>query len=175
MFNIKLIFRNSIISTTICGFIFFYFIYLIQRYIVPNDYSIPFLFLLGASIVIFIFSYCFINLQSNETKLIVLKFKMFNENSIKFLLLIIMCISVFIPPVSFSDTIIDWQHIEMLNYVRAILMFIGCIYLPGANFFNIILPNSDLHKKFDIEPFFLKLIIYPILSLTLIGAFVFFL
>jgi len=97
---------------------------------------------------------------------------MFNENSIKFLLLIIICISVLIPPVSFSDTIIDWQHIEMLNYVRAILMFIGCIYLPGANFFNIVLPNSNLHKKFDIEPFFLKLIFYPILSLTLIGGFV---
>jgi len=81
-----------------------------------------------------------------------------------------MTASIFFPPITFSKIIIDWNQIGFLNYFRAIIFLVGCAFLPGACIFKIISPNSTLHERFRIEPFFLKITIYPLLSFSFLGV-----
>ena len=151
-------------------FIFLYMNFLIDFYIIPQDFSIPIVLLIGFGVFIGGIIYFFINLSKFEGNSPILKIKILNENSIKLILLFLMIIAFFIPPISFSETIIDWNNISILNYVRAIIFLIGCSYLPGACIFNIFFDKSEIHKLFKIEPFLFKLNIYPLLSFTFFGT-----
>ncbi len=80
-----------------------------------------------------------------------------------------MC-TFFIPPVTFSEMAIDWSQISVLNYIRAIVFVIGCAFVPGSSIFCLLFPNSTIHEKLKIEPFFIKLVLYPLISFTFLGS-----
>ena len=80
-----------------------------------------------------------------------------------------MC-TFFIPPVTFSEMAIDWSQISVLNYIRSIVFVIGCAFVPGSSIFRLLFPNSTIHEKLKIEPFFLKLVLYPLISFTFLGS-----
>lgn len=80
-----------------------------------------------------------------------------------------MLLLFFIRPITFSQMIIDWNQIGFLNYLRAIIYLIGCSFIPGSCFYNIITSKDSLPERFDIEPFIIKITIYPLLSFILLG------
>ena len=47
---------------------------------------------------------------------------------------------------------------------------VGCAFVPGSCIFALIFPKSTLHEKFNVEPFFVKIIIYPIISFAFLGT-----
>ena len=166
--------RNSIIVAFVISFIIAYFLFLINVYIIPNNYDISVILLIGFAIIIIGIFYFFINLShDNENNKIIFNFKVLNENSIKIVLISLMVITFFIPPISFSDAMINWEHIGFFNHIRATIFLIGSAFLPGACIFKILLPNSTLHEKFHVEPFLLKITIYPLLSFTFLGCYTF--
>ncbi len=168
------IFRNFIVVAFVASFIIAYFLFLINLYIIPNNYELPIVSLIGFAIIIIGIFYFFINLShGNESNETLFNFKILNENSIKIILMSLMVITFFIPPISFSDAMINWEHIGFFNHFRAIIFLIGGAFLPGACIFKILLPNSTLHEKFHVEPFLLKITIYPLLSFTFLGGYTF--
>ncbi|MFX1363460.1 MAG: hypothetical protein ACFFCE_10600 [Promethearchaeota archaeon] len=83
-----------------------------------------------------------------------------------------MFISVFIPPITSNNSLINWEYVLPLNYFRAIVFIISCAFLPGSNLYTIFFPKNEISKKFAIEPFFLKITLYPLISFGFIGVFV---
>ena len=164
------ILQKSIIFLFIFVFIVAYFLFLTHIYIKPNRFfdRMPFLLYIGFAIIIVVFfSFMIFELDNENKKL--LKFRFLSENSIKVILMIFMSITIFIPPISFSTTIIDWNQVGILNYFRAISFLIGCLFLPGANLFKIFFPKNTLHERFKVEPFIIKITLYPLLSLIFLG------
>jgi len=165
------LFRIFIILTCIFIFIILYFLFLISLYIIPNNLEIPIIQLVGFAIVIIGIFYFFIDLNRGGASIKTqFKFKFLDENSVKIILMCFMIITFFIQPISFSESIIDWKQIGFFNYLRAIIFIIGCLFLPGANIFKIIFPKSTLHERFNIEPFFIKITMYPLISLMFLGT-----
>ena len=162
----KAIYKNSIVSIFVCSFIVLYFLFLINTFIITNNFEIPIVLLIGFGVIIVIIFIFFNNLIHSETNEILFNFKGINENLTKIILMLLMITAIFIPPISFSETIIDWNQIGFFNYFRAIVFLIGCAFLPGACIFKIMFPKSTLHEKFNVEPFLLKMTIYPLLSFT---------
>ena len=111
----------------------------------------------------------FIHFNRSNNKDITIKINFITEDLIKFLFFIFMTISLVIPPISSPSTVIVWKEIDILNYLRAIIFLIGLTFLPGACLYNIFLNRSALEKKFNIEPFFLKITFYPLLSFSFLG------
>ena len=166
--NINII-RYSLISTFIIVFVILYLLFLASVYLIPNGYQnqTSFIMYIGFSIVIIVFFlFFFLDLNNNQP---VIKFKFLSENSIKFILFILMIIAFFIPPVTFSNTVIAWQELELLNYFRAIIFLIGCAFLPGACLFNIMFSNCKLFEQINLEPFVVKIAFYPLISFVLLG------
>ncbi|MFX1328202.1 MAG: hypothetical protein ACFE91_08665 [Promethearchaeota archaeon] len=93
-----------------------------------------------------------------------------SENFLKFILLALMIIATFIPPISSNNSLISWEYILPLNYLRAIIFIIGCAFLPGSNLYSLFFQNDEISKKFSIEPFFLKVTLYPLISFGFIGV-----
>jgi len=124
--------------------------------------------LIGFTVIIFGLFYFFTNLIYCKSSIIKLRGP--NENCIKVILMLLMTFSSFIPPISFSDIIIDWNQIGLFNYIRAIIYVLGSIFLPGACLFKIFFRKSTLYERFNVEPFLLKITIYPLLSLTFLGG-----
>jgi len=60
-----------------------------------------------------------------EDSRISLNFRVINENSINFVIIILMIITFFIPPVPNADMIIEWSRISLLNLFRGIVFLIG--------------------------------------------------
>lgn len=127
------------------------------------------LFLLFGFAIVFITFLVFINVNHDEKSLTLYEQKWFSEDLIKFIILILMSITFFIPPITEFSTIILWEEIGFLNYFRATIFLIGCAYLPGANLYNLIFHKSNLHERFKVEPFFLKLTLYPLISFSFLG------
>ena len=174
MKNKRKILQNSIISIFIVVFIIILFYFLITFYIIPNDFDLPVILLIGFAIIIIITFYCIINVgHGTGRNNIVFSFKGLSENSIKIILMLLMAITIFIPPVSFSTTIIDWNQIGFFNYFRSIIFLIGIAFLPGSAIYNIILPKDTLHQRFNVKPFLLKITLYPILSFTFLELYTF--
>jgi len=67
--------------------------------------------------------------------------------------------------------VIAWEEISVINYIRGIVFLIGIAFVPGASIFNLLFHNSKLHEKFQIEPFFIKIWLYPIISFALMGSY----
>ena len=164
--KIKIIIWKSIVII-IC-FLLLYFLYLNLAYIMPNEFEISIVILLGLAIIIIVVFYFFIKFDSPNNNII--QIKILNENAIKIILIVLMSITIFIPAVSFSDVIISWDHIHPLNYVRCVVFLIGALFIPGACIFNLIPPESTIHERLNVESFFVKLTIYPIISLTYLGS-----
>jgi len=165
------ILQKSIIFLFIFVFIVAYFLFLTHVYIKPRGFydRMPFLLYIGFAIIIVVFfSFMIFELDNENKKL--LKFRFLSENSIKVILMIFMSITIFIPPISFSTTIIDWNQVGFFNYFRAISFLIGLLFLPGANLFKIFFPKNTLHERFKVEPFIIKITLYPLLSLIFLGT-----
>ena len=127
-------------------------------------------FMIFAGILIFIIGFLlFEYFSENESKYASFHFKALSENSIKIILAVIMIAMLIIPPISSPTTIILWTKIELLNYLRAIVFLVGLTYLPGACLYNIFFHENNLHEKFNVEPFLLKITLYPLLSFSFIG------
>lgn len=144
-------------------------IFWIIYYSIPNGLKLSLFFLAGIATLIIGF-YIFINLNHNEEKAFVLKFKGLSENLIKLILLLLIISSLFITPVYGPRTVVLWSRLSTLHYIKAIISLIGCAFLPGANIFSIFFPNEKLSKRFKVEPFLLKVTIYPILSFCFLGV-----
>jgi len=137
-------------------------------YIIPNNYNISVVLLIGFAVVILGF-YLFINLNHSKKNSYLFQIKICSENLIKILLILIMSITLLIPPISKSKAIIIWDDVGILNYLRAISFLIGCSFLPGGNLYNIFFHKDNLHEQLKVEPFFLKITVYPLLSFSFIG------
>ncbi|MHA1499445.1 MAG: hypothetical protein ACTSRT_18100, partial [Promethearchaeota archaeon] len=70
----------------------------------------------------------------------------------------------------FSEMIIAWEQISPMNYFRGIVFLIGIAFVPGYSVLNLIFPENRIAEKFNVEPFLIKIILYPIMSFTLIGT-----
>ena len=169
--NINLKIRDSwFIFTFIISFIILYFIFLINSYVIPEGYEIPIIPFIGFALIIIGFFYFFIKLNPERKKIYTFNYRGLNENSFKILLVILMVFTYIIEPITFSDTIIDWNQISFLNYFRAVIFLLGAAFIPGSCIFSILFSNSSLQKRFKIEPFFFKLTFYPIISFTFLGS-----
>jgi len=163
--------RGSLfIITFIISFIILYFIFLINNYVIPEGYEIPIIPFIGFALIIIGFFYFFIKLNPERKKTYTFKYRGLNENSFKIILVILMIFTFFIDPITFSDIIVDWNQISFLNYFRAVIFLLGGTFIPGSCIFNTLFTNSSLQKRFKIEPFFIKLTFYPIISFTFLGS-----
>lgn len=126
--------------------------------------------LIGFGIIIILVFYLSLNFRKNQNNNTFVKFYFLNENIIKFILFFFLIIAFFIPPISFSKTIIDWNQISIYNYLKSIIIIIALLFLPGANIFNLFFKKKTLPKRYNIEPFFLKFTIYPLISLTFLAT-----
>ncbi len=149
-------------------FAFIYFTFLIQSYIIPNAYNIPIVVFIGYSIIIGLYFFFFILKERDLSKSYQIKFV--SEDLFKITLIILMVITYFIPPISFSDVIVDWGEVGFLNYIRSITLLLGCLYIPGSSLYNLFLSKIDIPSKLNVEPFLIKITFYPLLSLSLIGT-----
>ncbi|KKN12515.1 hypothetical protein LCGC14_1015660 [marine sediment metagenome] len=162
------IIRNLIIVIFISFSLLFFFQYLFNSYIIPNNFEISISISLGITIIIIGIFYSFLMTDSHNNRVITIRF--LDEYPIKIILIILMSISIFIPPINFSDLIISWAEVPTLNYIRAIILIVGSLYIPGACIFNLALPKSTIHKRLHVEPLLVKLTIYPLISLTYLGS-----
>ncbi len=99
-----------------------------------------------------------------------LNFRVINEDLINFILIILMVITFFIPPVPNSEMIIEWSRISLLNIFRAIVFLIGCSFVLGSCIFKIFLPNNTIHERFGVDPILVKLVFYPVISFAVLGS-----
>lgn len=163
-------FQNIIISTFIYSFIVLYFLYIIYLYS-SHYFEISFIILIGFVLIIVGIFLFFVYLKNdNNLDEIVFHFKVLNENITKIIMMAFMGFAYFIPPISFTTTVMDWSQIGLYNYFRAAIFLIGCVFLPGACLFKILFPKTTLPEKFKVEPFLIKLTIYPLLSFTFFGT-----
>jgi len=163
-------FQIIFIFTFIISFIILYGLFLIFFYVIPAGLDLPVIVLIGFALIIIGFFYFFIKLIDCDNKIYTFHYKVISETSIKVILIILMLITFLIPPITFSEIIIDWNQIPFLNYLRGIIFIIGSAYIPGSSIFNIFFPKSSLHEKFNIEPFFIKIVFYPLISFTFLGS-----
>jgi len=142
---------------------------LISKYVIGNFFFT--IIIIGHCFILLgLIYFAFIYNQSEPKFLFETKF--LSEDTIKLILIISMSIVIFIPPVSFSKTVINWDEINFFVLIRALIFIIGCAFVPGSNLYNIIFHNSKIHERFDVEPFLLKITFYPILSFLFIGILV---
>ena len=165
-FNKKITFTIVFITC----FIILYFSFLNSSLFFPSEQSPPIILLIGFALLIIGVFYFFLNLSKSKINENLFNFKSPNENTIITILIVLMCGTYFIPPITFSEMIIAWEHVPVLNYVRGIIFLIGIAFVPGSCIFNLIFPKSTLHEKFSIEPFFIKIVIYPIISFAVLGT-----
>ena len=167
----KFIYEIFIFTVFSFLFIFLFFNYLILKYknIIPQEeYQIPFLSLTGFAVIIIIFFIVFTKLNYIDN-LKHIRMIFFNENCLKLMLIILLIITFLIPPVTFSDALIDWNQIHFLNYIRAIVFLIGSGFLPGACLIGRIMQKENILKEFKIDPILLKLTFYPLFSFSFLG------
>ncbi|MFX0025461.1 MAG: hypothetical protein ACFE8M_03540 [Candidatus Hermodarchaeota archaeon] len=58
---------------------------------------------------------------------------------------------------------------SILNYFRAFVYIFGLGFVPGSLIYRIIFKKDTLPEKFNINPFFIKITIYPLISFGFIG------
>ena len=165
--NLRHIVRKLLSSLFISLFICIFFQFLIIYYAIPNNFNVPAIILIGFAIIIIGIFYFFFKIKSDD--FLVVRIKFFNEKIIKIILLMLMAVAVFIPPVTFSDIIIAWNQIPIINYVRCIIFLIGALFLPGSCIFNLFFSKTTIYERLNIESFILKITIYPIISLAFLG------
>ncbi len=169
-FNIP---KNAFSFFYIFFFIIIFFSCIIILYVIPQGYALqisPILFI-GFTFVIFgFFLFFLIDLKTEDKHFI--KFRFFSEGFLKIIIVILMGISLFIPPIVYPFTVISWTEIQILNYIRGIVFVLGGAFLPGSSILNILFPGKMLSKKFRLESFLIKLTLSPLLSFLMIGTIV---
>ncbi|MFW9829024.1 MAG: hypothetical protein ACFFEY_15710 [Candidatus Thorarchaeota archaeon] len=110
-----------------------------------------------------------INLNHSVKKQIQIKFYFISENTLKILLFIFLTLSFFLPIESFSGSIILWENISIINFIKAVVTLIVLSLLPGLTLYKIFFPSNDICKRFKIESFFFKLAISPLISFGFLG------
>ena len=168
--TLKLNKKITITVVFIISFIILYLSFLNSSLIAPNTREPPIVQFIGFALLIIGFFYFFINLSQSKVNEVIFNFNSPNENTIITILIVLMCGTYFIPPITFSEMIIAWEQVPVLNYVRGIIFLVGCAFVPGSCIFALIFPKSTLHEKFNIEPFFVKIIIYPIITFAFLGT-----
>ena len=162
--------KKNLIPFYIICFNTLFFTFLYTFHVLPEGYGAPIILLSGFGLLIagfFYFFFCLIKYNENK---IILRLNIFSENTITTILIVLMISTFFIPSITFSEMAIDWSQISVLNYIRAIVFVIGCAFVPGSSIFCLLFPNSTIHEKLKIEPFFIKLVLYPLISLTFLGS-----
>jgi len=162
------IFRKSIITMVIYICIFLYFLLLIQSYIIPNNFKISLFLLFGFAILLTGIFYFFLKIDFSNRNIVTIK--ILDEIVIKAIFMILMTITIFIPPISFTEMIIAWEQIPVLNFIRSIIFLIGALFIPGACIFNLIFPKSTINERLNVESFLVKITIYPLISLAYLGS-----
>jgi len=162
--------KHYLAIITIIMLIITYFIFLVNLSGINISYSTIILFT-GFGLLIIATFYFFLFLTDNNTNKVVFQFRMVNENTLMIFLIFLMIITFIIPPITFSEMIIAWEQISLLNYFRGIVFLIGIAFVPGYSVINLMLPNNTISEKFNVEPFLIKIILYPVMSFVLIGTF----
>lgn len=162
--------KKYIITFYIICFIALFFTFLYTTHILPEGYGAPIILLIGFGLLIAGFFYFFLYLIKDGENRIILRLNVFSENTITTILIILMICTFFIPSITFSETAIDWSQIPFLNFIRSIIFVIGCAFVPGSSIFCLLFPNSTIHERLKIEPFFIKIVFYPLISLTFLGT-----
>ena len=162
--------RKIFIFLFLLIFFIVYYSILYFFYLLPNGSNFSIFTFVGFTLIILVVFYFLFNVSKHESNRTILTFKTLNENWIKILLIGLMSVTIWIPPVSFSELIIRWKAISILNYFRAIVFLIGIVYVPGSSIFNIFFPNSKIHERFKVESVYLKITLYPFLSITFLGV-----
>ena len=152
--------KNLTLIFFIVIFIFLYFLFFFYFIILTSKSIVHFVIFIGFAIVIIGF-FIFIDFNHNENIDLSINLKFLSESSIKVILTILMCLSLFIQPISSPRTIILWKKVGIFNYIRAIIFILGCAFLPGASIFNIFLHSTKLEEKFKVEPLLIKITLYP--------------
>ncbi|NVM35973.1 MAG: hypothetical protein HWN81_10275 [Candidatus Lokiarchaeota archaeon] len=160
--------KNLIEILFVTAFIIIYLTILISLNLTPSGYSVSFFLLIGIVIIISILFY-FINVKHEKENNTLFQFRFISEDLLKCILISLMCICVLIPPISNPTTVILWEYVKPINFIRAFVFIIGLSYLPGSSLYSIFFFKSNLHKWFKVEPFLIKLTFYPILSFSVIG------
>ncbi|NVM36610.1 MAG: hypothetical protein HWN81_13525 [Candidatus Lokiarchaeota archaeon] len=163
-------FKKLVIPIYIVCFITLFFTFLYTFHVLPEGLGAPVILLIGFGLLIAGFFYFFFFLINDNENKIILRLNIFSENTITTILIVLMIITFFIPAITFSEMGIDWNQIPVLNYIRSIVFVIGCAFVPGSSIFCLLFPNSTIHEKLKIEPFFIKLVLYPLMSLTFLGS-----
>jgi len=164
------LFKKFVIPIYIVCFIILFFTFLYTFHVLPEGLGAPIILLSGFGLLIAgVFYFFFVLIKDNENK-IILRLNIFSENTITTILIVLMISTFFIPSITFSEMVIDWGQIPVLNYIRSIVFVIGCAFVPGSSIFCLLFPNSTIHEKLKIEPFYLKLVLYPLISLTFLGS-----
>lgn len=166
----RYILKHSILAAYILSFIILYFIFLINFFVIPNNFinKISNLTLFGFILVIIVF-FLFFNLNHDYKNFSILKFKFLSENFFKFSFLFLMSFLIFFPPITFSTMIISWNEISIFNYLKAIISLLGSAFIPGMCLYNIFLHNIPFQNKLKAHPIFIKGVLYPLLSFSYIG------
>lgn len=81
-----------------------------------------------------------------------------------------MSLTIFIPPLPFSQPLIIWDKIGLLNLIRGICFALGLMFLPGSCLYNLFFQGISLSDKFKTDNFLLKITLYPLLSIAFIGS-----
>ena len=147
--------------------IYFYFLTLI--FVTPNEQNPPILLYFGLFLPILGFFYYFFYFNTQNKKEIK-SIKFVNENTIKIVLTILMIISFFSVPNMTSEVIIEWSRIPYQNIIRSSIFLLGSIYLPGSSIYKLFLEKIDVPKKLNVEPFLIKITLYPLISFSLLGT-----
>jgi len=162
--------RISLIFFFILLLIFFivsYYSFISINYLTPNYYQSSFLIYSGFFLLIFCLLLIPIIKPIKKRNLV--EVNLISEKWIKLLLIIIMSIIIFIPRVSFSSSIISWNEINILNYLRSIIFIIISSYIPGSCIYNIIFRHNDVLQNININKVILKITIYPLISFSILG------
>ncbi|MFX1317305.1 MAG: hypothetical protein ACFE9T_15690, partial [Promethearchaeota archaeon] len=80
-----------------------------------------------------------------------------------------MTISLLIPAISSHELITLWSELSFFNYFRAFVYILGYSYVPGSLIYRIIFKNDPIPEIFNINPFIIKITLYPLISFGFIG------
>ena len=112
--------KNLIEILFVIGFIVIYLMILITLNLSPSGYSVSIFLLIGIVILISIIFY-FINQKHEKDNYTIFQFRFVSEDLLKFILILLMCICVLIPPISNPITVILWERVEPINFLRAFI------------------------------------------------------
>lgn len=112
--------KNLIFFLYVIGLIILYFFFLIYTDVTPAGWQPPVIMLTGFALIILGFFYFIIFMTKDKSNKVILKIKLFNENTFIFILICLMLVTFFIPPITFSEMLIDWSQVSLMNYIRGI-------------------------------------------------------